>query len=364
MRKVRVLIVDDSVVVRRILTDTLSAHPQIDVVAAAATGAIALSRLEQLSPDVVTLDVEMPGMNGLDLLSEIRSRHPRLPVIMFSSLTERAAMITLDALARGATDYVTKPTHSNSREEAAEYVRGELVPRLLGLGGLAARGPAPAPVVAAGSRALPRAAPQGIDVLAIGASTGGTTALGTLFGALPPLPIPIVVVLHMPPLFTRLFAERMTATGKTAFREASHGEVLQPGQVYLAPGGVHLAVRRAGIHVTAELHHGPPENSCRPAVDVLFRSVAETYGGRALAVVLTGMGKDGLAGSQLLVERGAQVLVQDEASSVVWGMPGAVAKAGWAELALPLPELAVEIATRVSRQRAAPAPRGNHAHQR
>jgi two-component system, chemotaxis family, protein-glutamate methylesterase/glutaminase len=350
MAKVRVLIVDDSVVIRRLLTDILSAETDIEVVGSAANASLALQRLATTNPDVVTLDVEMPDMSGLDLLAEIRRRQPKLPVIMFSSQTQRAAAVTLEALARGATDYVPKPNGTGGLDASRDQVRRELLPKIRALGVSVARAQSlreQAP--AARVKPLPSVA-RGVEVLAIGSSTGGPNALAELFRLLPAtLPVPVLVVQHMPPLFTRMLAERLTATCPIPFREACAGDVLEPGKAYVAPGDHHMRVTKSGGRVLITLDQSAPENSCRPAVDPLFRSVAEVFGDRCLAVVLTGMGQDGLVGCEVLAAKGAQIIVQDEESSVVWGMPGFVARAGLAQSVLPLAELPAEILRRVAR---------------
>ncbi|MEZ4221953.1 MAG: chemotaxis response regulator protein-glutamate methylesterase [Polyangiaceae bacterium] len=355
MKPIRVLIVDDSVVVRRLLSEILATDPEIDVVGTAASGSIALAKIPQTQPDVVTLDVEMPDMNGLDTLSAIRKAHPDLPVIMFSALTGLAAATTLEALARGATDYVTKPTAVGGREGATAHIREQLLPKVKTLGGgEVARQwvPSAPPRARALPAVLPPPASTRVEVLAVGASTGGPNALTHFFSQLPAhFPVPIVVVQHMPPVFTKLFAERLTAACALEFHEAAGGEVLQPGKAYIAPGDYHMRVVRDGTVTRVELNQDAPENSCRPAVDVLFRSVSAVYGAGTLAVVLTGMGQDGLRGSEAIRGTGGQVIVQDEASSVVWGMPGFIAKAGLAQAVLPLAELSGEVLRRVALSR-------------
>jgi two-component system chemotaxis response regulator CheB len=351
MAKVRVLIVDDSVVIRRLLTDILSAESDIEVVGSAANASLALQRLATTIPDVVTLDVEMPDMSGLELLAEIRRRQPKLPVIMFSSQTQRAAAVTLEALARGATDYVPKPNGTGGLDASRDQVRRELLPKIRALGAAVARAQAPREQVPAGRvKTLSSVPARGVEVLAIGSSTGGPNALAELFRTLPAtLPVPVLLVQHMPPLFTRMLAERLTATCPIPFREASAGDVLEPGKAYVAPGDHHMRVIKSAGKFVLTLDQSAPENSCRPAVDPLFRSVAEVFGERCLAVVLTGMGQDGLAGCEALAAKGAQIIVQDEESSVVWGMPGFVARAGLAQSVLPLAELPAEILRRVAR---------------
>ncbi len=353
MTPVRVLVVDDSVVVRRIVADALAASPGIEVVGTAANGKIALAKLDQVSPDLVTLDVEMPEMDGLETLAEIRRRRPRLPVVMFSTRTERGAAITIDALSRGASDYVTKPANVGGVTAAIEAVREELVPKIMLLC------PRMSPTVAARADARPRAAIGAAAprravtipprILAIGASTGGPNALTeVLQGLAPDLGVPVVIVQHMPPLFTALLAERLTKVSALSVSEGVSGARLEPGHVWVAPGSHHMAVERHGEDVRLRIHDGPPENSCRPAVDVLFRSVAAAYSGAALAVVLTGMGEDGLRGARELHTAGAHLLAQDEATSVVWGMPGAVARAGIVDRILPLGAIAGEITRRLA----------------
>jgi len=346
--RIRVLVVDDSAVIRRLVSEELAADPALEVVGTAANGKIALARLPQLNPDLVILDVEMPEMDGLAALREIRKAYPRLPVIMFSSLTERGAEATLDALALGATDYFTKPTGAGGLEASLRVIREELVPEIKALCPRAPAAPAPAPPPAAPGRA------GLVEVVAIGTSTGGPNALAELFAGLPAdLPVPVVIVQHMPPMFTRLLAERLSARYAVRVEEGHTGGLLRPGHGWVAPGDFHMAVVRDGLHAKLLLHRDPPENSCRPAADVLFRSVARAYGPAALAVVLTGMGQDGQRGCEAVRAAGGQVIAQDEATSVVWGMPGAVARAGLADAVLPLAEIAPEVVRRVRAGRGA-----------
>ncbi len=356
MPKIRVLVVDDAVVVRKIVTDVLAADPEIEVVGTAANGRLALSKIAQLNPDLVTLDIEMPELDGLQTLVELRKTHRRLPVIMFSTLTERAASATLDALARGASDYVTKPSNVGSVGLAQERIREELIPKIKALCGVkapAAPAKAAAPAVKpAATPARPAlftrpALPTRVDILAIGVSTGGPNALAAVIPALPAeYPIPVVIVQHMPPVFTRFLAERLNASSPLTVKEGEEGAVVEPGTVWLAPGNYHMALRKDGDKVRLVLNQEAPENSCRPAVDPLFRSVAQLYGNRALGLILTGMGHDGLAGSETIRAAGGTVLAQDEASSVVWGMPGAVAGAGLADAILPLDKVATDLVLR------------------
>ncbi|MGE0441601.1 MAG: chemotaxis response regulator protein-glutamate methylesterase [Gemmatimonadales bacterium] len=347
MAKIRVLVVDDAVVVRRILTEALAADSSIEVVGVAANGRIALQRIPQVNPDVVTLDVEMPELDGLATLREIRKTWPRLPVIMFSTLTERGAATTLEALSAGASDYVTKPANVGSVEIAQQRVRDEIVPKIKALCGRFE------PTIAPTERKVmlpPRpkspvsSLPKRVDILAIGTSTGGPNALGAVLPLLPAdFPIPIVITQHMPPVFTKLLAERLTARGPLKFFEGEPGARLEPGIGWVAPGDHHMVLARDGTSIKLKLNQEPPENSCRPAVDPMFRSVVEIYGERTLAVILTGMGQDGLRGCEQVKEAGGHVVVQDEQSSVVWGMPGFVAQAGLADSVLPLDRIAMEL---------------------
>ncbi len=364
MGQVSVLVVDDSVVIRRLVTSALEEEPDIRVVGTAPNGRVALTKLSQVAPDVVTLDIEMPEMDGLTTLRELRKTHPRLPVIMFSTLTQRGASATLEALSGGASDYVTKPANVGSVSESIASVRQQLVPKIRALVAQTQGIPA-APARPHGASAVPLLVPamrsprpamrpstaSCVDVLAIGCSTGGPEALAKLLMGLPShLPVPVMVVQHMPPVFTKLFAERLDRTTPLRVVEATDALALSAGTVYIAPGDRHLEVTGgAGAPVT-RLTDAPPENFCRPAVDVLFRSVARTYGNGVLAVVLTGMGSDGRRGCEPLKEAGAHVIAQDAETSVVWGMPGAVAGAGLADDILPLTAIPAAIVERVTRR--------------
>jgi len=349
MRPARILIVDDSAVIRRVLSDLLASDPEIVVAGTAGNGSQALARIPEISPDLVTLDIEMPGMNGLETLAEIRRLHPKLPVIMFSTHTEHGAAATLDALARGASDYVTKPSHSESSESPHEPVREELIRKIKSLCAVRVLRPQPWPTPSLVS-ARP---PARIDVVAIGTSTGGPSALSALIPQLPAdFPVPVVIVQHMPPLFTRLLAERLNALARLEVQEGREGQKLRRGQVWIAPGDRHMTVARKGTEFLLGINHGPQENSCRPAVDVLFGSVAQTYGANVLAVVLTGMGTDGTLGAAVIREAGGEVIAQDEASSVVWGMPGNVVAARLADRVCPLSGIAPEVVRRVWMRRA------------
>jgi two-component system, chemotaxis family, protein-glutamate methylesterase/glutaminase len=354
---IRVLVIDDSVVIRRVLCDALGTDPAIEVVGTAASGQIGLAKISHLKPDLITLDVEMPGLTGLETVKEIRKLYPKLPVIMFSTLTERGASTTLDALELGASDYVTKPSNTGSLDVTLATIRRELVPKVkaLCLPGPVEQRPSVRTPPPQGRLIVPVAKAQHaarIDILAIGTSTGGPNALAELFPALPSdLPVPIVVVQHMPPLFTRLLSERLNKTSGLTIQEGVKGQKLESSHAWIAPGDFHMVLERREGSVRLALNQDPPENSCRPAVDVLFRSVAKTFGANVLAVVLTGMGSDGVRGCEVIREHGGQILVQDEASSVVWGMPGQVAAAGCADGIFSLDAMAQEIERRVRAHR-------------
>ncbi len=354
MSKIRVLIVDDAVVIRRIVSDVLGADPEIEVVGTAANGKIGLARIPQLNPDLVTLDVEMPEMDGLQTIREIRKTYPRLPVIMFSTLTSRGASATLDALSAGASDYVTKPANVGSVAVAMARIREELIPKIKHLCQKASPVPrqdAAAPIMARSIRTIPRIA-GAVEAVVIGVSTGGPNALAEVIPAIPgTLPVPVLIVQHMPPVFTKVLAERLNQQSALMVKEGEAGERIVPGVVYIAPGDWHMSVERIGTDCRIRLTQSPPENSCRPAADVLMRSAATAFGAGTLGVVLTGMGQDGLRGSEAIQDAGGSIFVQDEATSVVWGMPGYVARANLADRQVPLSEVASEITRRVMEKR-------------
>jgi two-component system chemotaxis response regulator CheB len=292
----------------------------------------------------------MPEMDGLEVLRRVRCQYPRLRSIMFSTLTERGAEVTLDALTLGADDYVTKASNAGSLDRSMARLREELLPKIHQF--FLAPGPRPAPPPALATRPLaptPRLAglvPAGCArVVALGVSTGGPTALGAMLPRIPAgFPLPVLLVQHMPALFTRLLAERLNAICQVPVQEAVDGLAVAGGRILVAPGDYHLKLAIADDgEVRVRLDQSPPLNSCRPAVDALFASVAEIYGAASVAAVLTGMGQDGLRGARMLKAQGARVLAQDESTSVVWGMPGAVANAGLADAVLPLGELMPEI---------------------
>ncbi|MDQ6992249.1 MAG: chemotaxis response regulator protein-glutamate methylesterase [Mariprofundus sp.] len=344
-KKIRVILVDDSAVVRRQLQSILATEHDIEIHSTAIHGRMALDMIEQSRPDVVVLDVEMPIMGGIETLKMIRKQASYLPVIMYSSLTSHGAVVTLEALALGADDYATKPTHLGGGEDATSQVRAGLLPKIRACARVKRRGSqlsAMMPTLAKNRRG------QRVDLLAIGASTGGPNAIVSLLQSITrPLPVPVVIVQHMPPVFTQIFAERLSSQTMHRVREGVSGELLKAGDIWIAPGDYHMEVQRGSGGVVLALNQKEKIRFCRPAVDPLFRSLSEIYGANLLAVILTGMGNDGLQGCTDIRAVGGQSIVQDEASSVVWGMPGVVAKAGLAEQILPLSQLGAEILRRL-----------------
>ena len=375
--RIRVLVVDDSVVVRRLVTDALSEDPAIEVIGSAANGRLALTKVAQLAPDLVTMDVEMPEMNGIEAVRELRRAGHHMPIIMFSTLTERGAEATLDALVAGASDYVTKPSNTGSLKESLAQVAGQLLPKIKALvprvrlgSASALRNPMPgAAPRAAGIARVPdgvhrlpgvlraEPTPHAVRAVILGSSTGGPEALSRFVSGLSaPLPVPMLIVQHMPPVFTRQLAARLDRMGPSTVVECAGDEELLPGHVYVAPGDRHLELRRSGAGVRTILTDSPPVNFCRPSVDVMFRSAVGMLGGDLLAVVLTGMGADGRTGCEAVVTAGGTVVVQDEATSVVWGMPGAVAAAGLAHRVLPIADIPHTVEALVRGSLAAPRP--------
>jgi two-component system chemotaxis response regulator CheB len=362
--RTRILIVDDSVVMRTLLRSVVATDRLLEVAGTAADGATALQSLQSLPPDLILMDVEMPVMDGLVTLRKLRAMGYKMPVIMCSSLTQRGAKVTIEALAGGASDYVAKPAGKASREAAIQALSQDLIPKIHALTSqlpLSGRACTPLLPLKASPALTPLLRGQPIvsapALVVIGVSTGGPAALDVLLPAIPAtFPLPILVVQHMPEEFTRLLSERLNGRCALRVREADEGAPVQPGTIYIARGNWHmevLAAARAGFPATLHLTQGLPENHCRPAVDVLFRSAAGVFGAGVLAVVLTGMGSDGLIGSRIVRAQGGSVLAQDQATCVVWGMPGAVTQAGLANRVLPLSAIAPEILSIVSRTQCA-----------
>jgi two-component system chemotaxis response regulator CheB len=351
---IRVMVVDDSAVIRGLITTMLEADPHIQVVASCANGAIALQTVNRSDPDVVILDVEMPVMDGITALPRILEARPGTSIIIASTLSQRNAEISLQALALGAADYVPKPVAS--RIGSNEEFRRELLDKVRLFGGRSrsrrpARQDAPQSAVAQAKPALrPREMPAIVlrrpgllkpNVLAIGSSTGGPQALNVVLKNMPTsINVPIVITQHMPPTFTSILAQHVAKASGWPCHEAIEGEILAPGTIYVAPGDKHLTFEKKAAGAMVRLSSDPPENFCRPAVDPMLRSLARVYGPRILTAVLTGMGSDGLKGGREIVAQGGTVIAQDEATSVVWGMPGAVATAGVCAAVLPLTGIA------------------------
>jgi len=355
---------DDSVVIRRILSKTLEEESDMTVVGVAANGEIAMHKIDQVKPDVLILDIHMPVMGGIELLRVLRTTHPDLPVIVFSSQTNEGAENVMEALNLGAREYVTKPSRINGgsgisviHEQLAPIIRG-----LMGRKRQVLEAPKPAlPTAEAGHDSSQhqrgenqrRDSASPIDVLAIASSTGGPNALARLMEDIPRnFPIPIVITQHMPPDFTRHLAARLDKLSGISVAEGAEGAPLEPGRAWIAPGGHHMVVTtRGGTPPRITITEDPPENSCRPAADPMFRSVVEVFGANVLAVVLTGMGSDGLIGCRHVVDAGGRVLTQDEDSSVVWGMPGYVTEAGLSDKVLPLERIGPEVTRWVASSR-------------
>lgn len=363
---VKVLVVDDSVLYRRVLSEALNSLPDVEVVGSVANGAYVVAKVRDLRPDLVTLDIEMPGMNGIAVMDALRQAALNVKVLVISSLTVSGGRLTLQALQNGAFDFITKPAGS-SAEENFRSIREELAPRLRALAhrlevqNILRSEPRPAapanrvqtrlepqlPVPSNGARQTGSSTLLGRrpEMVVIGVSTGGPNALATIFAALPgDLGVPILIVQHMPPIFTQLLAGNLSVHSAVPVREACHDEAIVPNRAYLAPGGKQMRlVPGPAASKVLQLSDDPPENSCRPAVDYLFRAVSNHFPGRALAVILTGMGEDGTQGLRLLKRGGSTVIAQDEASCVVFGMPRAAIEAGVVDVVLPLEAIADRI---------------------
>jgi two-component system chemotaxis response regulator CheB len=351
-RKIKVLIVDDSALVRSLLTDILRSDPDIEVVGAASDAHMAREKIKQLNPDVLTLDVEMPKMDGITFLKNLMRLRP-MPVVMVSSLTERGADVTLDALSLGAVDYLSKP-----KIDLAATLKDygdELIDKIHAASKASVRALDPRRAAAIAPRAahstdavLPKsAAPKQLRttdrIIAIGASTGGTEAIKEVLMRLPPDSPGVVITQHIPKAFSGPFAKRMNDCCQVTVYEAQDGQQVLPGHAYIAPGDMHLMLVRDGARYVCRLDNGVPVNRHKPSVDVLFRSVAQNAGRNAIGAILTGMGKDGAKGLKEMLEAGSRTIAQDEATSVVWGMPGEAVSIGAAQHVLPLEGVAGKI---------------------
>lgn len=354
---IRVLIVDDSALVRQLLTEMLTATAGIEVVGVAADPYIAREKIKALNPDVLTLDVEMPRMDGLTFLRNLMRLRP-MPVVMVSSLTARGAEVTLQALALGAVDFVCKP--ESGVATGLQHYAAELVDKIRTAAQVQVRPllTAPMPIIAT-ARSSPVALRTTDRIIAIGASTGGTEAIKAVLQRLPPDTPGVVIVQHIPPGFSAAFAERMNRQTGLVVKEAATGDRIMLGHAYVAPGNRHLMLARDGAYYVCCLSDAVPVNRHRPSVDVLFRSVAQAAGTNACAALLTGMGADGAQGLKELYDLGVHTIAQDEATSVVWGMPGEAVKRGGAAAVLPLTDIAAALYTAaVATRRSSVSPRG------
>jgi len=354
--KLRVLVVDDSSLFRRVIADALALIPEVEVIGTAPNGKIALERIAILSPDLITLDIEMPEMNGLEVLDALKSRGQDCGVVMVSALTMKGGELTIQALERGAFDFITKPIGGDLKTNLASVVTA-LTPivsayrRRWEIRSILKSSSAPVQTTARIIPPPPLAAPASpsstsrkSDLVLIGVSTGGPNALATMLPLLPRnFPVPVLIVQHMPPLFTKPMADSLAAKCKLKVKEAEDGEPIRPATVYIAPGGHHMKVATGTNGDNISITDDPLENNCRPSVDYLFRSVANNFQGNTTAVIMTGMGSDGVLGLRLLKRKHCHIIAQDEASCVVFGMPGEAVKAGIVDVLVPLDRIADEI---------------------
>jgi len=365
----RVMVVDDSVVIRGLISRWVSSEPDMIVAASLRTGLEAVNQLERVNPDVAVLDIEMPELDGISALPKLLAKKRNLVIIMASTLTRRNAEISFKALSLGASDYIPKP-ETTREPQAADIFRHDLIQKIRHLGARARRsapsipspppGPSHAPAHDKPRESFARSAhpaaaqpspvrrsfsPHAPRVLLIGSSTGGPQALMALVTELGPVidRFPVLITQHMPPTFTTILAEHLARSSRRPAHEAIDGEMVKPGTIYLAPGGRHMRVVRHGGDAVIALDDGPPVNFCKPAVDPLFTSAIDVWQGGILAVVLTGMGSDGMRGGKDIVAAGGSMIAQDEATSVVWGMPGAAANAGICAAILPLNQIAPKL---------------------
>ncbi|HEY0236846.1 MAG TPA: chemotaxis response regulator protein-glutamate methylesterase [Afipia sp.] len=358
----RVMVVDDSAVIRGLISRWIEAEPDMIVSGSVRTGLDAVNQVERVNPDVVVLDIEMPDMDGIAALPLLLAKKRDLIVIMASTLTRRNAEISLKALSLGASDYIPKP-ESTRESGAAEIFKRDLILKVRQFGARLSRGavlaPARSPSVAArGALHIPLHVPSvpakytlrpfnpGLPrVLLIGSSTGGPQALFSVAAGLGTIidRVPVLVTQHMPPTFTTILAEHLARAANRPVREAVNGEAVKAGRIYLAPGGFHMRVARHGKEAVIALDDGPQINFCRPAVDPLFTSAIDVWQGNILALILTGMGSDGMRGGKDIVSAGGNIIAQDEATSVVWGMPGSAANAGICAAVLPLDQIAQKV---------------------
>lgn len=371
MKKIKVFLVDDSLVIQRKLAGIVSSDPSMEVAGTAVNGRLAISKISDTQPDIVIMDVEMPEMDGLETLTILRKSYPKLPIIMFSTLTGKGAEATIEALLLGADDYITKPSSLGGDSLPLQEIQSQVISKIKALASkvqsvkndtitsvslhsallqIEPKIKAPAARKTVSQIILPGR----IDVLVIGASTGGPNALQAIIPNIPKnFSAPILIVQHMPPVFTKALANNLASKSSINVVEAQDSDLIFPGCAWIAPGDFHMGVLRDAQGVKIRLSKAPHENFCRPSVDWLFRSVAQVYGNHVFSIVLTGMGQDGYRGCEFVRSMGGYIMVQDEASSVVWGMPGFVAKAGFADEILPLNDIVGGISRIVFRKSAA-----------
>ena len=357
----RILIVDDSCLYQRLLSDVINAHEGMEVVGVASNGNIALGLMNQLKPDLVTLDILMPEMDGIQTLIALRKQWPSVRSVMVSSLTSEGSDAALDALALGASEYAVKPASASGVSSVREDLAKDLLPKIEALLGLDSTrtdstfmhskvGTAPTVQrrsAASSARSHRAFEHHGIKLIAIGISTGGPDALAKLLSQLPAdIGVPVVIVQHMPAQFTAKLAQRLDAASALKIVEAQVGDKIRAGTVYIAPGNYHMVLDRIGGDIIVNLNSDEQENSCRPSVDPLFRSIPSIFGSHCLGVIMTGMGADGLNGCQALSAAGCPIIVQDQLTSIVWGMPKLVAMAGLAQEEVPLDDMA-NVITRI-----------------
>lgn len=337
---IKVLLVDDSAVIRGLMTQAINSDRDIEVVGSAMHGQTALTWLQKNQADVIVLDVEMPVMDGIACLKHLKQDYPDIPVIMASALTREGAEVTLQALDLGAAGCVQKPVATNA-SEAIEQVAQTVIPLIKALAG--SNQTSQSNDISHSTKAEKRPAKTPM-VLVIGSSTGGPNALKSVLSAIPAdFSLPILIAQHMPPLFTKTLAEHIERETKRPTSEAVDGELIERGRIYIAPGDFHMVIDKQDDRMVIRLNQEAPEHFCRPSVNPLYASAAKWYGSSVLAVMLTGMGDDGIEGAQSISERQGYIIVQDEQSSVVWGMPGAIANAGIANQVLPLRNIAPEL---------------------
>ncbi len=354
MKNLKVVVIDDSVLYRKLVTDSLKAFPNVEVVSTAHNGKVGIDKIKQFKPDFVTLDVEMPVMNGIETLKEIEKQKLNVRVIMISTLTAEGAKVTIDALAAGAFDFLKKPT-GKGFEENKKLLSKQLIPivRTLAIKSSFTMSAIKRPTSISRTRDTTVTTRRPISVrkstlspriIALGISTGGPNALNKLIPKLPKdLKVPIVLVQHMPPIFTKALADSLDKKSQVTVVEGANGMKLENGTVYIAPGGKQMKIEKCGMATVIKITDAPPENNCKPSADYLFRSVSEVYKGATLGVIMTGMGNDGTKGLQVMKEHGIKVIGQDKESCVVFGMPMEAIKAGVVDVVLPLDKIASEI---------------------